>query len=49
MNSMDLREFIEDHLEMADLSVKRERAFEIISEKLEKKVRPFQLIIIAYK
>ncbi|XP_019753417.1 nuclear pore complex protein Nup205 [Dendroctonus ponderosae] len=42
MNSMDLREFIEDHLEMADLSVKRERAFEIISEKLEKKKKEME-------
>ncbi|XP_066259964.1 nuclear pore complex protein Nup205 [Euwallacea similis] len=42
MNSMDLKPLIEDHMDMYDLEVKRERAYEIISEKLAKKKREME-------
>lgn len=38
MNSLDLREYLEGNMEMCDLAVKRESAYEIILERLEKKV-----------
>lgn len=38
MNSVDLRIFIDDNLEMCDLAIKKERAYEVISDRLEKKV-----------
>ncbi|KAF7266032.1 hypothetical protein GWI33_020609 [Rhynchophorus ferrugineus] len=37
MNSVDLRIFIDDNLDMCELAIKRERAYEVISDRLEKK------------
>jgi len=42
MNSMDLRIFIEDNMEMCDLAVKKERAFEILSDRLDKKKKEME-------
>ncbi|XP_030766141.1 nuclear pore complex protein Nup205 [Sitophilus oryzae] len=37
MNSVDLKIFIDDSLDLCDLIVKREKAYEVISDRLEKK------------
>lgn len=38
MNSLELKIFLDDDMEILDLDVKRERAYEVILEKLSKKV-----------
>lgn len=41
MNSLELKFFLDDDMDILDLDVKRERAYEVISERLSNKVLKF--------
>ncbi|XP_018577858.1 nuclear pore complex protein Nup205 [Anoplophora glabripennis] len=45
MNSLDLRHYIEESVDNTDLSSKRERAYEIISERLKKKKKELKYCV----
>ncbi|CAH0547709.1 unnamed protein product [Brassicogethes aeneus] len=42
MKSGDLRQFIDESMEMSDLSAKKEKAYEVISDRLEKKKKEME-------